>query len=176
MGHGIGGMCSDVMQVSENNHSPQHRPPVTVVSGIRISRNLRYFIRDMNKHWANNTREAEAHNDSNLRFQTLVNTFHMVRLAAVLMHPIAPEGTEMILEYLNLGKEFWNWERIFEPIYSFMDNPQEHKLKFLEPRVDLFKKHATQIEQTYEKMSEMRLSTLQRHRLMEAPIDRSVQL
>jgi hypothetical protein len=82
----------------------------------------------------------------------------------------------MILEYLNLGKEFWNWERIFEPIYSFMDNPQEHKLKFLEPRVDFFKKHATQIEQTYEKMSEMRLSTLQRHRPMETPIDRSVQL
>ena len=30
------------------------------------------------------------------------------------MHPIVPIETEMILEYLNLGEEFWNWERIFE--------------------------------------------------------------
>jgi methionyl-tRNA synthetase len=53
----------------------------------------------------------------------------------------------MILEYLNLGEDFWSWDHIFEPIYSFMDNPEEHKLKFLEPRVDFFKKHPSQIKQ-----------------------------
>jgi methionyl-tRNA synthetase len=62
------------------------------------------------------------------------------------MHPITPEGTEMIFEYLNLDENFWNWERIFEPVYFFMDNPVEHKLKFLEPRVDFFKKHPSQIK------------------------------
>lgn len=105
------------------------------------------YIQDINKYWASHIREAEEFNDSNLRSQTLVDAFHMVRVASVLMHPIAPEGTEMVLEYLNLGKEFWNWERIFEPIYSFMVNPQEHNLKFLEPRVDFFKKHVAQVNQ-----------------------------
>ena len=71
----------------------------------------------------------------------------MVRTATVLMHPIAPKGTEMILEYLNLGEEFWNWERIFDTIYDFMEDPENHKLKFLEPRVDFFEKHPSQLQE-----------------------------
>ncbi|MCL6590780.1 MAG: class I tRNA ligase family protein [Firmicutes bacterium] len=107
------------------------------------------FIRNINKYWSKNMREAENSNNEELRRQTLADTFHMVRAATVLMHPIAPEGTEMILEYLNLdeAEDFWNWERIFDPIYAFMRNPQEHRLKFLEPRVDFFKKHPSQILQ-----------------------------
>ena len=107
------------------------------------------YIRNINKYWAKNIRQAEDNNDTDLRFQVLIDTFHMVRTATVLMHPIAPEGTEMILEYLNLDKddeEFWSWERIFEPVYEFMNNPKEHELKFLEPRVDFFKKHPSQIK------------------------------
>lgn len=105
------------------------------------------YIRNINKYWSKNMREAEENNDGQLRLQTLVDAFHMVRTAAVLMHPIAPRGTEMILEYLNLGEDFWNWDRIFEPVYAFMKDPQNHKLKFLEPRVDFFKKHPSQIAQ-----------------------------
>ena len=108
------------------------------------------FIRNINKYWSKNMREAEDNNNGTLRLQTLVDTFHMVRTAAVLMHPIAPQGTEMILDYLNLGEEFWNWDRIFEPLYAFMKDPQNHKLKFLEPRVDFFKKHPSQIAQMNE--------------------------
>ncbi|HEX7712607.1 MAG TPA: class I tRNA ligase family protein [Bacillota bacterium] len=108
------------------------------------------FIRNINKYWSKNMREAEENNNGTLRLQTLVDTFHMVRTAAVLMHPIAPQGTEMILDYLNLGEEFWNWDRIFEPLYAFMKDPQNHKLKFLEPRVDFFKKHPSQIAQMNE--------------------------
>jgi methionyl-tRNA synthetase len=51
----------------------------------------------------------------------------------------------MILEYLDLEGDFWNWDRIFDTIYSFMEKPEEHKLKFLEPRVDLFRKHPSQL-------------------------------
>ena len=103
------------------------------------------YIRNINKFWSKNIKEAEDNNDDDLRMQVLADAFHMVRTAAVLMHPIAPEGTEMIREYLRLGEEFWSWERIFEPVYSFMENPEEHRLKFLEPRVDFFKKHPSQI-------------------------------
>ncbi len=69
----------------------------------------------------------------------------MVRAAAVLMHPIAPAGTEMIREYLQVGPEFWSWGRVFEPIYAFMSDPAGHRLKTLEPRVDFFPKHPSQV-------------------------------
>lgn len=103
------------------------------------------YIRNINKFWSRYIKEADDKNDDDLRMQVLADAFHMIRTAAVLMHPIAPEGTEMIREYLRLGEEFWSWERIFEPVYSFMENPEEHRLKFLEPRVDFFKKHPSQI-------------------------------
>lgn len=103
------------------------------------------FIRNINKYFSGRIREAEADNNDTLRLQILINTFHLVRTAAVLMHPIAPVGTEMIQEYLRLPKEIFHWDRIFEPVYAFMENPQRHPLKFLEPRVDFFSKHPSQL-------------------------------
>lgn len=105
------------------------------------------YIRNINKYWSKNIKAAEAMNDDSLRLQILADNFHMVRTATVLMHPIAPEGTEMILEYLRLGEDFWSWDRIFQPVYAFMNDPGSHKLKFLEPRVDFFKKHPSQLVQ-----------------------------
>ena len=105
------------------------------------------YIRNINKYFAKNMKLAEDNNDADARLQVLVDTFHMLRTATVLMHPIAPEGTEMILEYFNLDEDFWNWNRIFQPIYAFMDKPHEHKLKFLEPRIDFFKKHPSQLSE-----------------------------
>jgi len=102
------------------------------------------YIRNINKDWAKNMKEAEESQNEDLRRQVLIDTFHRVRTALVLMHPIAPSGTEMVREYLRVGEAIWSWERIFEPIYHFMENPETHKLKFLEPRVDFFKKHSSQ--------------------------------
>ena len=109
------------------------------------------YIRNINKYWSREIRIAETNNDDEHRRQVLINTFHMVRTAAALMHPIAPEGTEMFFEYLNLDvepDEFWSWDRIFDPLYSFMKNPKDHKHKFLEPRIDFFKKHPSQIKES----------------------------
>ncbi|NLL34825.1 MAG: methionine--tRNA ligase, partial [Clostridiales bacterium] len=103
------------------------------------------YIRSMNKYWVKMIREADKEDDNDLRAQIIIDTFHMVRTAAVLMHPVAPKGTEMILDYLNLSEDFWNWDRIFDSIYDFMENPSEHNLKFLEPRVDFFAKHESQL-------------------------------
>lgn len=72
--------------------------------------------------------------------------FHMLRTSTVLMHPIAPGGTELICDYLNLGRGFWSWDSIFETVYFFMDDPETHTLKYLEPRTDFFKKHPSQLE------------------------------
>ena len=105
------------------------------------------YIRSINKYWAKNMREADDNNDSGLRTGVLAASFHMVRTAAVLMHPIAPEGTEMIREYLGFGEEFWSWDRIFDTVYDFMNNPSEHKIMFLEPKTDFFKKHPSQLKE-----------------------------
>ncbi len=105
------------------------------------------YIRNINKYWSKYIKQAEQDNDEELRTKVLVDALHMVRTATVLMHPIAPKGTEMILEYLNLGEEFWNWDRIFDTIYDFMEDPENHKLKFLEPRVDFFEKHPSQLQE-----------------------------
>ena len=61
-----------------------------------------------------------------------------------LIHPIAPRGCELIREYLNVDENVWNWELIFEPITTLMDDAETHELKFLEPRFDFFEKHESQ--------------------------------
>ena len=86
------------------------------------------YIRNMNKYWSKMIREAETENNDDLRLQVLADTFHMVRTAAVLVHPIARSGTEMIREYLNVGEELWSWDRIFDPIY-FLHGQRRNKLK-----------------------------------------------
>ncbi len=105
------------------------------------------YVRNITKYWDKSIREATEAEHDPARVQALLNAFHMVRVAAVLLHPIAPEGCEMIREYLNVGEEFWNWDRIFDPLQSFLGpDPARHEFKFLEPRVDFFKKHPSQIK------------------------------
>jgi len=104
------------------------------------------LIRETNQRWARAKPFADEC-DPALRRQALVDAFHQVRTAIALMHPIAPEGAEMVREYLRLGAEFWRWDRIFEPVYASMPSPAEHRLRFLEPRVDFFKKHPSQLAQ-----------------------------
>ena len=102
------------------------------------------YIRDINQQWSQSKPYSDDC-DPAVRKQALIDAFHMVRVAAVLMHPVAPEGTEMIREYLKLGEEFWCWDRIFDPLYAFMEDPETHRLKFLAPRVDFFEKHPSQV-------------------------------
>lgn len=102
------------------------------------------YIRKASKYMVKNLGDADKADDSALRRKTLINVFHMIRTAAVLLHPMAPKGTEMILEYLGLDKNFWSWDRIFDTLSDFT-NGEDKKLKFLEPRVDFFTKHESQL-------------------------------
>ncbi len=101
------------------------------------------YIREINKFWSRGTKELDDE-DSAGRAQVLSDTFHMVKTAAVLMHPIAPTGTEMIRDYLGVGKELFSWERIFDTLGDLIADPETHRFKFLEPRVDFFEKHECQ--------------------------------
>ncbi len=102
------------------------------------------YIRKMSKYSSKALSDADKADDNEMRRAALINIFHMVRVAAVLLHPLAPKGTEMILEYLQLDESFWSWDRIFDTLSDFTGG-KDHKLKFLEPRVDFFTKHQSQL-------------------------------
>ena len=105
------------------------------------------YIRNSSKYMVKNLADADKNGDDELRRKTLINVFHMIRTAAVLLHPMAPKGTEMILDYLQIDDRdgFWSWDHIFDSIAAFTDG-KDHKLKFLEPRVDFFTRHPSQFE------------------------------
>ncbi len=107
------------------------------------------YIRKASKYMVKNLGDADKNEDDELRRKTLINVFHMIRTAAVLLHPMAPKGTEMILEYLQLDDSFWSWDKIFDPISAFTGG-KDSKLKFLEPRVDFFTRHPSQFDQPEE--------------------------
>lgn len=96
------------------------------------------YIRNANKYWAKNIGAADKEDSNDMRRQVLIDTFHMVRTAVSLMHPIAPKGCEMLREYLGFGEDFWNWDKIFDTFSDMCEGETEHKIKFLEPRVDFF--------------------------------------
>ncbi|MDE7364119.1 MAG: class I tRNA ligase family protein [Ruminococcus sp.] len=76
--------------------------------------------------------------------QALANLFHIIRTTAVLLHPLAPFGTEKLREYLQVDEKIWSWNTIFEPLTYFTE--KNHKLKFLPPREDFFTRHESQFE------------------------------
>lgn len=103
------------------------------------------YIRKASKYMAKAKAEADKADDNELRKKWLVNVFHMIKTAAVLLHPIAPVGTEMVRDYLNIGEEMWNWDFIFDGLSdNILKGETEHEIKFLEPRVDFFKRHESQ--------------------------------
>lgn len=103
------------------------------------------YIRKASKYMAKAKAEADKADGNELRKKWLINVFHMIKTAAVLLHPIAPDGTEMVRDYLNIGGEMWNWDLIFDGLSdNILKGETEHEIKFLEPRVDFFKRHESQ--------------------------------
>lgn len=113
----------------------------------RVTYVLDSLIRDINKHWVNNMKTAEKNKDEALRHQILVDCFHGVKVINTLLHPIAPTGCEMVKEYLRVDNRIFNWDYIFDPLSRIMEDYEKHELKFLEPRVDFFRKPACQFVQ-----------------------------
>jgi len=99
---------------------------------------LDVYLREANKIWSASSKEAE--NNESLRANVVVDGFHVVRVTTTLLHPFAPEGTDKIREYLCCGENLWDWTFIEEPLNFFTDS-----FKFLEPRVDFFVKHQSQL-------------------------------
>ncbi|MDE6501842.1 MAG: class I tRNA ligase family protein [Ruminococcus sp.] len=100
------------------------------------------YIRNGSKYMSKNiTADAE---DKEKLAQALANLFYIIRVAGVLLHPLAPFGTEKLREYLQVGENIWSWDTILEPLTYFTG--ENHKLKFLPPRTDFFTRHESQFE------------------------------
>ena len=104
------------------------------------------FIRKASKYMAKNKAEADKADYNELRRKWMRNVFHMIKTAAVLLHPIAPIGTKMVQEYLMVDDSLWSWDTIFDTFETTLGGEKEHQLKFLEPRVDFFTRHESQFK------------------------------
>ncbi len=102
------------------------------------------MIRAINQRW---TRQNPYYDDCDpeARPQLLVDAFHLVRVALVLVHPIAPDGAERTREYLNVGSEIWDWNRLSESISDLAATGANHELKPLPQYFDFFPKHPSQV-------------------------------
>jgi methionyl-tRNA synthetase len=117
------------------------------------------FIRYANKYWADGVKaaaqveEAEGSDavgaSSQARRQVLVDSYYLLRICTLLMHPIVPRGCEMICEQLGFeAAEFFNWRYDFKDMDELCGAAEVaasmHKVHELPPRFDFFKKHESQ--------------------------------
>jgi len=103
------------------------------------------LIRDINALWSQHNPYRDQC-DPETRRQTLIDVFHLVRVAIVLMHPLAPIGVEKVREHLGVGPEIFDWRRIFDPLRVFFTDGDAHRFAFLPPKVDFFEKPACQVK------------------------------
>ena len=104
------------------------------------------YIRQANKYWARNITEADKTDNAELRKQTLIDCYHMVRTAILLSHPVVPSGCEKTAEYLNLDESVFSWDHAFETLYDLMPDPETHVVRELEAKEDFFEKHPSQFK------------------------------
>lgn len=107
------------------------------------------YIRWANKYWSDGIRTAENEEDNEKRRQVLVDSFFLLRVATLLMHPIVPAGTEKICDYLNFEfDEFFSWNYDFDGMNELCGAGElmesRHRIRELPPRFDFFSKHPSQ--------------------------------
>ena len=94
------------------------------------------FIRNINKFYVANVKNCE--NDTEKLAQLIIDTLHMCKVAMVLLHPVTPTNIEKLAEDLNVASDIFSWDTINEPIYNFIEDKNNYKPKFIEPRYDFF--------------------------------------
>ncbi|MCL2151323.1 MAG: class I tRNA ligase family protein, partial [Coriobacteriia bacterium] len=114
------------------------------------------FTRKANKYWSDQSKAAQADSE---RRQLLVDCFYLLRVGLLLWHPIAPRGTRLVWEYLELDGDgsdeagFFSWDHVdesglpggFERFVSESDREAgAHAIRELPPRTDFFTRHPSQ--------------------------------
>jgi methionyl-tRNA synthetase len=104
------------------------------------------YIRKASKYMVKAKTETDKGGAEELRRVWLINVFHTIKTAALMLHPRAPAGCETLREYLKLDERFWSWDDAFDTFAVTLNGAAEHELKFLEPRFDFFKRHESQFD------------------------------
>jgi len=100
------------------------------------------FIRNINKHWVANIKEAE--NDNEKLSQLIADTLHECKVALILLHPFTPSNIEKLAHDLCVSEDIFSWDTINNPIYDFVENKDNYTPKNIPPRYDFFVKHESQ--------------------------------
>ena len=109
------------------------------------------FIRYANKYWSSGIKQAETNEDEEARRQVLIDSFYLLRISTLLMHPVVPRGTERICDYLNFEfEDFFSWNYDFDSMEELCNamelDEHRHRVRDLPPRTDFFKFHPSQIK------------------------------
>lgn len=100
------------------------------------------FVRNINKYWAKNYNEAKTKEDKQ---RLIANTLQYVVTANILLHPMAPDGTEKVAQYLGLDLvKAFSWDYVFDEYKNLLINQTNPKFTFLKEREDFFKKLESQ--------------------------------
>lgn len=109
----------------------------------KIMERLESFFKFINKYLSTNFSDLQKDFKQDNFEHLVVNGLHLIKTAVILSHPIAPASTEKVREYLGIDYyKLYSWEFIFDPISKLV--PNDHKLKFLEPRIDFFSRPSWQ--------------------------------
>lgn len=109
------------------------------------------FVRWAQKRWADGIKAADSADDMSARRQVLLDSFYLLRVSALLMHPVAPAGCEKIAAYLNIPAErVFSWNEDFEGMDELCSAEERacgrHAVVELPPRTDFFEKHSSQFK------------------------------
>jgi methionyl-tRNA synthetase len=113
-------------------------------------------LMDESTRWSNKKRTkkisiVEQSGNEEMRRQVLVDCFYLLRVCTLMMHPIVPEGTEKICNYLGFEyEEFFSWNYDFENMEELCSataiDEGRHLVRELPPRTDFFTKHPSQLK------------------------------
>lgn len=109
------------------------------------------FVRWSQKRWADGIKAADTADDADARRQVLLDSFYLLRVCTLLMHPVAPAGCERIAFHLNLPVErVFSWKEAFEGMDELCAEDERaagrHAVVELPPRTDFFEKHPSQFK------------------------------
>ena len=133
--------------VVEKVHQVMHDYDVTMhrVELHSIMSQMDGFIRWANKFWTDGIRTATQNDDAQARRQVLLDSFYLLRVATLLMHPVVPRGCELICDFMDfLPEDFFSWNYDFENMDELCSagdiNAAAHPVRELPPRFDFFKR------------------------------------
>ena len=137
-------LVTDTVSVLEEYENLMHRQEFHRIMQIADA-----FIRRANKYWTDASKATME--DPAARRSVIANAFYLLKAACLMMHPIAPEGTRMVYDYLAVPvqeQEFYSWEHAFDGFEGVLDDADKdcgfHAVTELAPRTDFFKRHPSQ--------------------------------